>query len=71
MSPMIVSTTTSSLRSATNALPPISSATFWSDCTLRATTVTFAPRAANSRAIASPMPLDPPVTTTCAPLTFM
>ena len=54
------------------AFPPlavISSATAWVPSALMSVTATLAPSAANTRAVAWPMPLAAPVTRTVRPLT--
>ena len=60
-------TASASRTSATTARPPTTSATRWAPSSLRSSTVTVAPSAANSRQVASPMPDAPPVTSTRRP----
>src|SRR6266513_3634134 len=59
----IAATSTSDVTSAWTNRPPTSSAAAFPVSPSRSTTATLAPSAASRRAVASPMPLPPPVTT--------
>src|SRR3712207_9392244 len=53
------------------ATPPMSAATFCASSRFTSSTATLAPRRASSRAVASPRPEAPPVTSAACPSIFM